>query len=124
MNRLKELRIQHKESQQDVADFLNLTQKAVSNYELGSRDIPNDTLIKLANHYGVSTDYILGIENNLEDNEIAKSLLKPLSAEEKKTAQLTRGMLDAYSKLSPHGKEKARDMIRLIAQDEEFNNMA
>lgn len=124
MNRLKDLRAKHKETQQDLADLLNITRKAVSFYELEQRDIPNDALRKLANHYGVSTDYILGIENDLDNNEIAQSLLKPLSKEEKKIASLTRGMLDAYSKLSPAGKEKARDIIRLIAQDENYNNMA
>ena len=60
MNRLKYLREQRKKTQQDIADFLNVTQKAVSFYELGQRDIPNETLDKLASYFCVSTDYILG----------------------------------------------------------------
>ena len=60
MNRLKSLREKRNKTQQDRADFLKLTQKAVSFYELGQRDIPNETLQKLADYFRVSTDYILG----------------------------------------------------------------
>ena len=63
MNRIRALREKHEKTQQDLADFLNLSQKAVSFYELGQRDIPNDVLKKLANYFRVSTDYILGREN-------------------------------------------------------------
>ena len=60
MNRLKELRLKHEKTQQEIAAFLNVTPKAVSFYELGQRDIPNETLQKLANYFHVSTDYLLG----------------------------------------------------------------
>ena len=50
MNRLKSLREKRNKTQQDIADFLNVTQKAVSFYELGQRDIPNETLQKLADY--------------------------------------------------------------------------
>lgn len=63
MNRIRALREKHEKTQQDLADFLNLSQKAVSFYELGQRDIPNDVLKKLANYFRVSTDYILGRED-------------------------------------------------------------
>lgn len=60
MNRLKELRAEHHKTQQEIGDYLNLTQRAVSLYELGQRDIPNSVLQKLADYYCVSTDEILG----------------------------------------------------------------
>jgi transcriptional regulator with XRE-family HTH domain len=44
-----------------MAKYLNCSQQVYSNYELGQRDIPTDVLIKLANYYGVSTDYLLGL---------------------------------------------------------------
>ena len=62
MNRLSMLRKQKQETQEDIAKLLNLTRKAISFYELGQRDIPNNTLQKLADHFHVSTDYLLGRE--------------------------------------------------------------
>ena len=46
--------------QKDVAKVLNCSQVCYSRYESGKRDIPTDVLIKLADFYGVTTDYILG----------------------------------------------------------------
>lgn len=60
--RIKALREDHDLTQQYVATILNCSQQAYSNYELGQRDIPTDVLIKLSKFYGVSVDYILGLE--------------------------------------------------------------
>lgn len=49
--------------QKDLAEFLNCTQVCYSRYELGTRDIPTDVLIKLAEFYNTSTDYLLGRTN-------------------------------------------------------------
>ena len=46
--------------QKDLAQLLNCTQVCYSNYEMGKRDIPTDVLIKLANFYHTSIDYLLG----------------------------------------------------------------
>lgn len=46
-------------SQREVANALSCTQQAYSNYELGLRDIPTDLLIKMADFFGTTTDYIL-----------------------------------------------------------------
>lgn len=46
--------------QKDMAEYLRCTQVSYSHYELGKRDIPTDVLIRLANFYGTSTDYLLG----------------------------------------------------------------
>ena len=51
-------------TQKQIAEFLHCSQQVYSNYELGQRDIPTDVLIKLANYYHVSTDYLLGLTNN------------------------------------------------------------
>lgn len=59
-NRLKELRIENNYTQKELADFLGVTPKAVSFYELGQRQIPNESLVKLSVKFAVSTDYILG----------------------------------------------------------------
>ncbi len=51
-------------TQKQVARLLNCSQQVYSNYELGQRDIPTDILIKLADFYNVSTDYMLGRTDN------------------------------------------------------------
>ncbi len=61
--RIRNLREDSDLLQKDLAKYLNCTQVCYSRYELGLRDIPTETLIKLAAYYKTSTDYILGITN-------------------------------------------------------------
>lgn len=60
MNRLRALRLEKNESLEKIAKYLNVTVQTISNYETGKRDMTPDTIIKLANYYDVSTDYLLG----------------------------------------------------------------
>ena len=46
--------------QKVLAEYLNCSQVCYSQYELGKRDIPTEVLIKLADYYGTSIDYLLG----------------------------------------------------------------
>lgn len=64
--RLKDLREDHDFSQIQIAEYLQMKQPQYSRYERGLRDIPTDVLIRLAKLYNTSTDYILGITNNLQ----------------------------------------------------------
>ena len=63
--RIRELREDHDLYQKDLAKYLNCTQVAYSRYELGTRDIPTEVLIALAKYYHTSTDYILGLTDQL-----------------------------------------------------------
>lgn len=63
MNRLRALRLKKNESLEKIAKYLNVTIQTISNYETGKRDMTPDTIIKLANYYDVSTDYLLGKSN-------------------------------------------------------------
>jgi len=65
-SRIRDLREDNDLTQKQVAKILNCSQQVYSNYELGQRDIPTDILIKLALHYNVSIDYILGISDRKE----------------------------------------------------------
>ena len=66
--RLKDLREDRDLKQRELAAFLNCSQQVYSNYELGQRDLPTDVLIRLAEFYQVSTDYILGLTSNPKRN--------------------------------------------------------
>lgn len=57
--RIEDLRIDHDLTQQQVADMLGCNREVYRRYEKGIRTIPIDFLIKLADYYKVSTDYIL-----------------------------------------------------------------
>ena len=62
--RLKNLREDKDLTQADVAKLLFITQQQYSLYENGYREIPVSMLIKLAEYYNVSVDYILGITDS------------------------------------------------------------
>ena len=58
--RLKELRKENNLTQKELADYLNIKQNTYSQYENGQRQVPIDILIRLADYYDVSVDYLLG----------------------------------------------------------------
>ena len=66
LQRLKDLREDCDLRQVDIADFLGIKQTVYSRYERGYQNIPLEHLLKLADYYKVSTDYILGRTNNKE----------------------------------------------------------
>jgi len=67
-NRLRELRESKKYTQLKVALDLNLNQNSISRYESGSREAGYDLLIRFADYYGVSIDYLLYRTDNPKIN--------------------------------------------------------
>lgn len=63
--RLRDLREDRDLLQKDLAEVLQCSQVCYSYYELGKRDIPTEVLIRLAEFYHTSTDYILGITDEV-----------------------------------------------------------
>lgn len=60
--KIEDLRVDHDMTQQDVADYLGCKREVYRRYEKGTRTIPVDFLIQLADLYKVSVDYILDHE--------------------------------------------------------------
>ena len=58
--RLEDLRVDHDKSQIEIAADLNMNRNVYWRYEKGVREIPVWAVIKLADYYHVSTDYLLG----------------------------------------------------------------
>ena len=58
--RIRELREDHDYKQKELAEYLGCTQVCYSYYENGQRDIPSDVLLRLADFYHTSVDYLLG----------------------------------------------------------------
>ena len=61
--RLRDLREDNDLTQKQVAEILFIKQNTYSQYENGERQIPIPLLMRLAEYYGVSTDYILELTN-------------------------------------------------------------
>lgn len=61
--RLRELRQENNYTQNEIAELLSCTQVTYSHYEIGKRCISVQNLVKLAQIYNVSTDYLLGISD-------------------------------------------------------------
>lgn len=57
---IKELREDTDTKQETLARLLNIKQTTYSKYELGKINIPIDALIKLADFYNTSIDYLVG----------------------------------------------------------------
>ena len=65
--RLRDMREDNDLKQADIAEYLGIAQTLYSRYERGFQTIPVEHLLKLADYYNVSTDYLLGrTDNNKE----------------------------------------------------------
>lgn len=61
--RLRDMREDHDLSQKKLASLLSMSQTGYSKYETGENDVPTHVLLRLAELYGTSTDYLLGRTN-------------------------------------------------------------
>lgn len=59
--RIRDLRNDKELSQAEFAKILGMSQTGYSKYETGENDIPTAILIKIAEYYNVSVDYLLGL---------------------------------------------------------------
>ena len=66
--RIRDLREDHDLTQKYLGELLGCSQRIYSNYERGEVDIPTRFLIRLADFYDVSVDYLLGRTNNPKMN--------------------------------------------------------
>lgn len=72
--RIQDLRTDADLSQKQISDILHISQRSYSHYETGSRNIPIEMLIRLANYYETSIDYLVGRTDNKKMPVIAKVL--------------------------------------------------
>lgn len=60
------MRIDKGLTQKDVADVINVKQNTYCQYEIGVLNYPLDVVIKLAQYYNVSVDYLVGLTDQPE----------------------------------------------------------
>lgn len=106
--RLKELREQKGQTQAQLAEVLEVSQQAVGKWELDKASPDDKTLIKIADYYGVTTDYLLGYDDApryYTDPETAAL------AEELKNNPGGRVLFDAGKDLKP---ESVKEVMKFI----------
>ena len=99
MIRLKELREERRLSQDGLALKLNVSQSTISAYEIGDRTPDLETLIAIAQFFGVSLDYLAGLSDL--KHQIRQSDLTSKELEH----------LHIYHQLSDMDKEKVSSYI-------------
>ncbi len=62
--RIRDLREDRDMTQTELSRLLHVTQRAYSHYENGTRDIPLEILISIADFHNVSIDYLLNRTND------------------------------------------------------------
>ena len=72
LTRLKELRASQKLTQKDVAEKVGIARVSYTNYELGKREPDYKTILKLADLYDVTTDYLLGKSDDATPSQATK----------------------------------------------------
>lgn len=70
--KLRSLRLEHKMTQQELADRLDLVKGSISAYEQSKKYPSIEVLIKICKVFNVSADYLLGLS---EDDFLTKSSL-------------------------------------------------
>ena len=66
-NRLRDLREDNDKTQSEIAEILGTSQTMYARYERGANEMPIRHLIRLSNLYNVSTDYILGLSDDMSN---------------------------------------------------------
>ena len=65
IKRIRDLREDHDKTQQEIAEILGTSQTMYARYERGANELPIHHLIKLCKYYKVSSDYILGLDDEI-----------------------------------------------------------
>lgn len=90
MNRIKSLREDRDLRQSDVAEATGIDQRTLSNYETGKTNPDSFAIIKLAAFFGVSCDYLLGVNDLTITDKTA--LKKELNEIKKRLDQISKSI--------------------------------
>lgn len=83
--KLRMLRAEYNLTQSDVANKLGITQQTYSKYENQTINMDSETIIKICDLYGVSSDYLLGIKEAPKAAKKEKTVAYKASEDEIKT---------------------------------------
>ncbi len=107
--KLKELRKQAGKTQTQVANVLGIQYFTLGKWEQGRAEPSSEDLIKLADYYSVSIDYLFGREDDLGNVKIGENVANNLSKSE-------REIIELYNKLDGYQQQDVVAMLRALAQ--------
>ena len=82
--KLRELRIKKRISQQELAEELGITQQQIARFENNKRQFKQDFLFKVAEYFNVSINYFFPETNNNDLDKIISDKVQLLNDEQKK----------------------------------------
>lgn len=116
MLNLKKIRQEMNKTQKDVASFLGVDRSTYTKYETGDSEPNFEILKKLAEYFNVSIDYLLGIDENLQEDiglsEIQKLILDLPNSSQKDVIEI----IKAYVELTPENRQHYKDLTKLELQ--------
>ena len=80
-NRLKQLRKERNSTQKEMSYFLKIDRSNIANYENGKRFPPIETLVKIADFYHVTIDYLLFGKKGIDEQDLQNEFKKLLDVE-------------------------------------------
>ncbi|MCL2034685.1 MAG: helix-turn-helix domain-containing protein [Oscillospiraceae bacterium] len=104
MNNIKKLRAKNDIKQAELAKYLNVSRGTLSHWEQEKYDIDNKSLLKLADYFNVTIDYILGrIDNHAGYNDKERA---PIQDETLNYTLLERSHIEKYRQLNLEGQRR------------------
>ena len=103
--KLRNLRVESGLTQKELSIQIGSTDKNIWNYEKGLASPPYEILVAYAKYFDVSTDYLLGLEDDFRTRTPAPPSFTAPTSEEKK-------LLEIYHSLSP---EMRNTLWRLLS---------
>lgn len=89
MNRIRDLREDMDLRQIDLANATGIDQKTISNYETGKTNPDSFAIIKLADFFNVSADYLIGRNYNDKSDNSNRSILRKIEEIQLNLSELT-----------------------------------
>jgi len=104
-------------SQKEAADAIGVSNKSMSRYENNVTSPDPDIIKSLIVLYGVSSDYILGLSNDLVQTPVSDSKTPPV------ITNVDSSILKQLSALSKESQEKAAEYLSMLRALDEVNGM-
>lgn len=127
--KLRELRVINNLTQQELADKIDITRFTYCNYENEKTQPPIDLLIKIANYFNVSLDYLCGNEQTTKDiiylDNLSKEQKEYISFAKDKTVSIAdielQKLISSLNELEKH--ELIGTIRQMIRSKERLNNI-
>ena len=114
---LRALRKENNYTAKQLSSLIGYSVNIIYDWEKGRCEPPYNVLIKLSNIFGVSIDYLLGLEDDLGVKEYAPADAAPGATERAMGDEAE--LLRAFRKLSPFARSAVMVQVKALAEDQE-----